>query len=64
MFSLAKLCQIPFDAIPLHLEALSGCCMQEHIYEQKQKEESREGSVRSAKCKSAKFWKNPVAPNS
>jgi hypothetical protein len=28
--------------------------MQEHIYEQKQKEESRKESIRSAKCKSAK----------
>jgi hypothetical protein len=26
-----------------------------HIYEQKQKEESRKESIRSAKCKSAKF---------
>jgi hypothetical protein len=37
--------------------------MQEHTYEQKQKEESREGSARSAKCKSAKLRENPVAPD-
>jgi hypothetical protein len=35
-----------------------------YIYEQKQKEESRKESIRSAKCKSAKLWKNLVAPDS
>jgi hypothetical protein len=38
--------------------------MQEHIYVQKKNEESRKESIRSAKCKSAKIWKNPVAPDS
>jgi hypothetical protein len=38
--------------------------MQGHIYEQEQKEESRKELIRSAKCKSANFWKNPVAPDS